>query len=1158
MSALELSSLNLIVGGSWGDALDGGAHSDRIVGGSGDDTLDGGAGVDLVLGGSGSDHLIFRAWQNRGDAAEAEVYDGGTGAPRLGTGETPDADLLTIYLSEEQLDSASFMEAFLHDIACYESFIREHTDPLTSQAGQAQFSFSSINLKVSAIENVRWGLDPTLPNVNDAPTGAVLISGDAVEGATLTASNTLGDEDGMGVVAYQWLRDGVAIEGATGDTYVLSQDDVGAKITAAASYTDQQGTEESVTSDPTDEVANVNDAPTGSVVISGDAVEGATLTASNTLDDEDGMGVVTYQWLRNGVAIEGATGDTYELSQDDVGAAISVAASYADQQGNDESVTSDPTDEVANIVPLAGGGFASVDEDATITGWLTGSDVEGTVLSFALVKAVEGLSLGADGSYSYAPPADFSGEVTFEYVVRDGRDVSAPASFTIRVNPVKDEAVIGGLAQVDLIETDSAADISTSGQLTVSDADGADEEHFVEQAGVAGQYGTFSIDRDGAWTYAANSAHNAFRPGQTYTEQFAVTSADGTSQIVAVNIRGMGEVLNGTAAGDVLKAEDNDNPYQINGFDGDDILIGGKIADELNGGAGNDEMEGRLGGDQMKGAGGNDIYFVDNANDVVVELANEGTDEVRTLLAQHVLGDNQENLTGLSATGQELTGNTLGNRIRGGGGADVIWGKGGDDTLDGRGGTDLIYGGGGNDFLKGTDEDMLVGGEGDDTYLVYQLTVKIVETSGQGTDLIQSYVSYTLADHFEKLNLMGTEAINGTGNSVANDLDGNTANNVLDGSGGVDTLTGGAGDDTYIVDDAADRIIEYSAQGDDLVLSSVSYTLSLAVERLTLTGSNSVQAFGNAAANILIGNSGDNLIDGGQGADNMSGGGGDDTYVISEALDQVSEVAAAGTDLVQSGISYVLSLNVENLTLTGSSAVNGTGNTLGNKLIGNAASNVLNGGAGADTLLGEGGNDTYIVDTAGDIVVETSATGGTDVVQSEVAYTLGSNVENLTLIGTRSVAGTGNSLANNISGNGASNILTGGAGNDVISGGAGFDKLIGGEGNDTLTGGGGTDVFYFEAPLGAVNADRILDFAAVDDSIFLKRAVFTGIASIGTLSSAAFHTGTVADDAADRIVYDQTTGRIFYDADGNGGVAAVLFATVTAGTVLTHADFSGY
>ena len=184
---------------------------------------------------------------------------------------------------------------------------------------------------------------------NDAPTGSVTITGTPAQGQTLTASNTLADADGLGTISYQWRADGVAISGATGSTLLLGQAQVGKAISVTASYTDGGGTAESVSSAATAAVANVNDAPTGSVTITGTPTQGQTLTASNSLADADGLGTISYQWRADGVAIGGATGSTLVLGQSQVGKAITVTASYTDGQGTAESVTSAATATVANV-----------------------------------------------------------------------------------------------------------------------------------------------------------------------------------------------------------------------------------------------------------------------------------------------------------------------------------------------------------------------------------------------------------------------------------------------------------------------------------------------------------------------------------------------------------------------------------------------------------------------------------------------------------------------------------------------------------------------------------------------------------------------------------------------------------------------------------------
>jgi len=194
-----------------------------------------------------------------------------------------------------------------------------------------------------AAETLTGAPTATVTGVNDPHTGGVTISGTTTEDQVLTAvTSALADADGLGTLSYKWQRGTGStfadIGGATGSTYTLGDADVGQTVRAVVSYTDLQGFAETATSPATGAIANVNDAPTGAVVISGSAVESQTLTASNTLADNDGLGTITYQWKANGANI--GTGATLALTSAYVGQAITVTASYTDLHGAAESVAS--------------------------------------------------------------------------------------------------------------------------------------------------------------------------------------------------------------------------------------------------------------------------------------------------------------------------------------------------------------------------------------------------------------------------------------------------------------------------------------------------------------------------------------------------------------------------------------------------------------------------------------------------------------------------------------------------------------------------------------------------------------------------------------------------------------------------------------------------
>ena len=281
-------------------------------------------------------------------------------------------------------------------------------------------------------------------------------------------------------------------------------------------------------------------------------------------------------------------------------------------------------------------------------------------------------------------------------------------------------------------------------------------------------------------------------------------------------------------------------------------------------------------------------------------------------------------------------------------GPDILRGTPTADSLVGNAGDDVMIGGAGNDNMAG--------GIGNDIYVVENVGDIVTEAAGAGTDAVLSEITYVLGANVENLTLIGTAAINGTGNTLANVLSGNAGANILNGGTGADNMAGGLGNDTYVVDVAGDQVTEAVGAGTDTVQSGITYALGINLENLTLTGTSAINATGNALANVLTGNSAANIL---------TGGLGNDTYVVGVG-DTVTEAAAAGTDTVSSALTYALGANLENLTLTGTSAINGTGNALANVLTGNSAANILFGDVGADNLTGGAGNDIFDFNAIGE------------------------------------------------------------------------------------------------------------------------------------------------------------------------------------------------
>jgi serralysin len=361
------------------------------------------------------------------------------------------------------------------------------------------------------------------------------------------------------------------------------------------------------------------------------------------------------------------------------------------------------------------------------------------------------------------------------------------------------------------------------------------------------------------------------------------------------------------------------------------------------------------------------------------------------------------------------------------------------------------------------------------------------------------------------------DILRGDGN--ANALVPTLAGQTLQGMAGADTLNdanlavmlqGGAGDDLYFIDSSGTTMLELTDEGTDTVRTTrANLTLAAHVENLTYVGPNArFYGYGNSQNNIIDGGALGDFLYGYEGQDTLRGG--------------------AGNDVLNGGNGH----------------------------------DVLDGGTGGDAMIGGAGNDVYYVDSVNDQIIEGASQGHDLISTTLTSYVIPNWVENLSFSGIAAYTGTGNAVGNEIAGSisgdtlnglGGNDRLIGFGGNDLLNGGEGDDILQGGIGSDQLTGGTGADRFRFDTALSLTNIDVIADFEHGVDRIELSRAVFAAL-GLGALSANAFGQGTAAQNPDQRIIYDATTGSLYYDADGDGALAAVEFARVAPFTPLDAAD----
>jgi Ca2+-binding RTX toxin-like protein len=495
----------------------------------------------------------------------------------------------------------------------------------------------------------------------------------------------------------------------------------------------------------------------------------------------------------------------------------------------------------------------------------------------------------------------------------------------------------------------------------------------------------------------------------------------------------------------------------LDGQGSDDVLSGGEGDDMLSGGNGNDSLDGGSGVDTLIGGSGNDIYFVDSIDDITIELAGEGTDEVRSAIS-YTLGANVENLRFEGNASLSGSGNELANEITAGIGSASLMGLAGNDLLIGSNGNDILDG--------GTGIDTLIGRRGNDIYFVDNAGDVVTEAVNEGTDEVRATINYTLGANVENLRLIGAFSLTGTGNELANEITAGVGPTTLMGLGGNDTLIGGDGDDTLLGGDGND---------------------------------------------IIRGFGGNDTLNGGAGFDELFGGDGDDQLTVTGGADIVAGETldgGAGFDFVSvetidGDVDFgLLSVsNVEGLNSLGSP----------NRLLITSAQLAQFERIGVAARIADSGAVTlHDADFSGSFLFLG------DGVTSLDAGGIGAATDGLSIFGNGGTnILTGSNGSEGLSGGDGDDSIFGGDGRDGLRGEAGDDRLEGGMGDDGLDGGVGIDLLYGQdgndiLTPGTVSAvaGEVYDggsgfdllslngFGAVDGDIDISAATIVGIEAI--------------------------------------------------------------
>ncbi|BCG75459.1 hypothetical protein MesoLj113a_66170 [Mesorhizobium sp. 113-1-2] len=984
-------------------------------------------------------------------------------------------------------------------------------------------------------ESVASAATAAIANVNDVPTGSVTVTGTVTEDQVLTASNTLADADGLGTISYQWQRDSgsgfVNIGGATNTTYTLGDADVGATVRVVASYTDGHGTPESVASAATAAIANVNDVPTGSVTVTGTVTEDQVLTASNTLQDADGLGTISYQWQRDSgsgfVNIGGATNTTYTLGDNDVGATVRVVASYTDGHGTPESVASAATAAVANVNDTPTGsvtvaGTATEDQVLTASNTLADADGLGTISYQWQRDTGSGfVNIGGATNTTYTLGDNDVGaavRVVASYTDGHGTAESVASAATAAIANVNDAPTAGSLSPLALavasplsftIPSDLFYDPDPGDHLTLTSTQ-ANGDPLPSWLSFDPNTGTFTGTPSNVdvGTIAIRITANDTSSAEAHVD-FAISVVNGA-------------IINGTSGDDTLTGTiDVDAIFGLAGNDtlsglaGNDLLDGGDGNDMLNGGSGSDVLVGGLGNDVLQDGSGNDSLYGGDGNDSL-NLTYSGPSGVSLAqIADAGAGDDNITLNSGAAS--------IAYQVDGGDGGDVLNVAAlSNSTLNGALGA-------GNDQVQfahlGTFSNVFINLEmGDGNNVFHTETYNgwgipafsnsiITLTFGSGSDTVDNVAywgSQITLDQNSVFNVSlgdgnNSASLGGSGNVNLTSGIGNDTINVSATTLSVDT---GGGDDTVNVSGGGSLS---TGDGDDAVSISGSLTADLG------SGNDTVHASGTVSFSADEGND-TAYIDGALIAD--LGSGNDVAHLTLQSGDPTLTLGTGADSLILDSWNGTNSATVTDF-VAGVGGETLDYNALLNQLIGwDGSSNPF--GSGFIQLVQDGADTLFQVDRDGSgtdqgyaTVIRFENTNAAEFTAANFspAYPAdGTLPSGLTIDGTSGddlLSGnvgpdTINGLAGNdtLSGLAGNDLLDGGDGNDMLNGGSGSDVLVGGLGNDVLQDGSGNDSLYggdgndslnltYSGPSG-VSLAQIADAGAGDDNITLN----SGAASI--------------------------------------------------------------